>query len=471
MIKKLILGLCFMACNQVTLAQNWQDIPGTYQVPKDSLVRQKLAKWQDKKFGLFMHWGPYSQWGVTESWTICPGDETTRTGPYSANYFEYKKSYENLQTTFNPVKFNPQKWAAAAKEAGMGYVVFTTKHHDGFCMFDSKETDYKITSTKTPFSVNPKSNIAKEIFSAFRNDGFMIGAYFSKPDWHNENFWWPYFPPKDHNVNYSPAKFPDRWKKFQDFTYNQIEELMTDYGSIDLLWLDGGWVRPSSIPNDPLNQDINMPRIAKMGRSHQPGLILVDRTVTGAYENYTTPEQEVPDKPLPYPWETCMTMGTQWSYKPNDTYKSSKDLIQILIKVVSRGGNFLLNVGPDASGDWDPVVYNRLKDIGRWMKINGEGINSSVPVAPYSAGNIYFTKSKSKQKVYAFWLFDKDTLNLPASVSLPVNIIKEPKKVHLLGYPKKLKWLYKNGNVIIQIPVSLQNSNMLKYSDAFVLEY
>ena len=137
-----------------------------YTVPTDAKVREKLADWKKNKFGLLMHWGTYSQWGVVESWSICPEDEgwTQRRGPYSADWYTYLKAYENLQTTFNPVKFNPERWAAAAKDAGMKYVVFTTKHHDGFCMFDSKETDYKITGSKSPFANNPKANVAKEVF-------------------------------------------------------------------------------------------------------------------------------------------------------------------------------------------------------------------------------------------------------------------------------------------------------------------
>jgi alpha-L-fucosidase len=438
-----------------------------YQAPKDSLVVRRLAQWQDQKFGLFMHWGAYSEWGVGESWTICPDEWVKRSGPYSDNYFEYKKAYENLPAIFNPVAFNPEKWTKAAREAGMRYVVFTTKHHDGFCMYDTRQTDYKITGTKTAFALNPRSNVTKEIFDAFRKDSFMIGAYFSKPDWHSEYFWWPYFPPKDHNVNYSTRQYPDRWQKFRDFTYSQIEELMTGYGKVDILWLDGGWVKPSEKPNDPYDMNIDMARIAGMSRSHQPGLIVVDRTVGGEFENYTTPEQEVPEKPLSYPWETCMTMGTSWSYSPNDKYKSAHDLVQLLVKIVSRGGNFLLNVGPDGQGDWDPVVYERLRDIGAWMKINGEGIYASKPVSPYSAGNIYFTRSAAKPVIYAFWLSDKEEVHLPAQIDLPVEGVTGIRSVALLGGKEKCKWSYANGHITLRIPASLQQNSSLKNSAVF----
>ena len=215
-----------------------------YTLPADKLVQAKLSQWGKIKFGLLMHWGTYSQWGVVESWSLCPEDEgwTVRKGPYAKDWYTYKQAYENLQTTFNPVKFNPEKWALAAKNAGMKYVVFTTKHHDGFNMFDTKQSDYKITGTKSPFANNPKANVAKEIFNAFRDQGFMTGAYFSKPDWNTPDYWWKYFPPKDRNVSYDPKKYPEKWESFKKFTYNQIEELMSDYGKMDILWLDGGWV-------------------------------------------------------------------------------------------------------------------------------------------------------------------------------------------------------------------------------------
>jgi alpha-L-fucosidase len=458
--EKFLLVLLIVLSSPCTAQTNY--IP-----PTDSLVAQKLDQWQDLKFGLFMHWGTYCQWGVVESWSICPEDEgwTQRKGPYSGSYFDYKKAYEKLQTSFNPYYFKPERWVEAAKDAGMRYVVFTTKHHDGFCMFDSKETDYKITSARTPFSYNPRSNVAKEIFDVFRKENFMIGAYFSKADWHSENYWWPYFPPKDRNVNYDPAKYPERWQAFKDFTYRQIQELMTGYGKMDILWLDGGWVRPLSTVNRNVDweksihydQDIDMKKIAGMARNAQPGLIIVDRSVGGEFENYQTPEQQVPATPLSFPWETCMTMGNSWSFVPDDTYKSSFELIHLLVKIVSRGGNFLLNIGPGPDGDWDTAAYHRLKDIGRWMKINGEGIYASRPTAPYGDGNFYFTQSKDAKKIYIFYLADTSALSLPAELtinSFPSGNIAE---ADLLGSSEKLRWKMQGSNLILYIPEKTRN--------------
>ncbi|MBK7554467.1 MAG: alpha-L-fucosidase [Flavobacteriales bacterium] len=353
-----------------------------YVAPTDPLVKEKLAQWRDLKFGLLMHWGPYSQWGVVESWSICPEDEgwCRRDSSHGATYTEYVQNYEALQTTFDPVRFDPTKWAKAAKEAGMKYMVFTTKHHDGFCMFDTKTTDYRITSPKTPFHDDVRANVTNEIFTAFRKEGLWTGAYFSKPDWHNDNYWWRNFPPKDRSVNYLPAKYPERWKAFQDCSYTQIEELMSDYGKMDILWLDGGWVRPfSSIDTSvswqkaiTIEQDIDMPRIAAMARAKQPGLLVVDRTVGGEFENYITPEGHVPEKDPGVPWETCMPMGTSWSWVPNEQYKSTDDIIRTLVQVVSRGGSLLLNVAPGPDGQLDSTAYMRLKEVGEWLKVNGE---------------------------------------------------------------------------------------------------
>lgn len=430
-----------------------------YIPPKDSLVRQKLAHWQDIKFGLLMHWGTYSTWGIVESWSLCPEDEgwCVRRGPYAANWYDYKRAYENLQTTFNPTEFNPERWATAAKEAGMKYVVFTTKHHDGFCMFDTKQTDYKITSPKTPFSSNPRSNIAKEVFNAFRNQNFMVGAYFSKPDWHTPYYWDPYFPPKDRNVSYAPKKYPERWQKFKDFTYNQIQELMTDYGKIDILWLDGGWVRPASTIDStiswqrtiPYDQDIDMGRIASMGRSRQPGLLVVDRTVTGEFENYVTPEQSIPDSYLPIPWESCMTMGDSWSYIPKENFKPTRKLIHTLVDIVAKNGNLLLNIAPSPNGDWHPEAYQRLQEIGAWLRINGESIYNTKPVAPYRQKQWAYTGNG--QTMYQTYL-PTEQETPPATITLTNITDTKNLVVRLLGYTKPLKATKSAEGLTVSLP-------------------
>lgn len=422
----------------------------------DTAIQRRLEAWKDLKFGLLMHWGPYSQWGIVESWSICPEDLSWATGArkkgVADSHETYLKSYENLKTTFNPTQFNPEKWAAAAKEAGMKYVVFTTKHHDGFCMFDSKYTDYKITDKNCPFSRNPRSNVTKEIFSAFRQEKFWIGAYFSKPDWHSDYYWWKRFPPSDRNANYSIPKYPEQWKLFTDYTHNQINELASDYGKLDILWLDGGWVRKKTeeeVKNEmlevyegsrwarnPQSQDIDMPRLVQEVRAKQPQLIVVDRAVPGPHQNYLTPEQHIPAEGLPYPWETCMTMATSWSYVPNDTYKPTDELVEKLVDIVSKGGNFLLNIGPGPDGQLDPVAYNRLKEMGDWLKINGEAIYGTRMFSSFEEGDsIRFTQSKDGKNRYIF-LF-----NFPKNRTRLTKIRVAPnEQVQLLGSRSKVSW-------------------------------
>ena len=460
----------------ITISSNAQEHTASlnYTVPNDAKVREKLADWKKIKFGLLMHWGTYSQWGVVESWSICPEDEgwTQRRGPYSADWYTYLKAYENLQTTFNPVKFNPERWAAAAKDAGMKYVVFTTKHHDGFCMFDSKETDYKITGSKSPFANNPKANVAKEVFSAFRNQGFMTGAYFSKPDWNTKDYWWRYFPPKDRNVSYDPKKYPQRWEDFKTFTYNQIQELMTGYGTMDILWLDGGWVRPKSSIDTTVewqrtithNQDIDMPKIAAMARTHQPGLLVVDRTVHGEYENYVTPEQQVPATYLPYPWESCITLGNSWSYVPGDQYKSSRKVIHMLTDIISKNGNLLLNVGPGPDGEWDTLAYNRLEAIGKWMKINGEAVYESEadPNLPRQ-GKWAFTRKGTA--IYAIYqVAENEMIENSLSVNLPAGV--KVKWVSVIGGPQKVKFTQNGAQVVL----FTTDKSIIKQTEALVFK-
>lgn len=474
--KKLFLLCLGAAFGAMTLQASAQQ--GAYVRPTDPLVLKKLDWWQDQKFGLLMHWGAYSQWGVVESWSICPEDEgwTQRHGHGSDNYFTYLTNYENLLKTFNPVEFDPAKWAHAAREAGMRYVVFTTKHHDGFCMFDTHQTDYKITSTECPFHTNPKANVTKEIFNAFRKDSFGIGAYFSKPDWHSPDYWWPYFPPLDRFPNYDEAKYPKRWQRFKDYTYAQIKELLGgEYGNVDILWLDGGWVRPHTAEeikaNPRRNDDVDMPRIAAMARELQPGILIVDRSVGGRYENYRTPEQQVPDQVLPYPWETCMTMGNSWSYVPHDTYKPAGQLIGLLVKIVAYGGNFLLNIGPDGKGDWDPVAYQRLAEIGKWMKVNGEGIYATRPEVPYHQGNLYFTRKKDGSAIYAFYVPSKGEQTLPAEISFTTLHARPHSDIYLLGWPRPLKWKASGDGMTVYIPKSLRQRPPCGYAWALKFTY
>lgn len=433
----------------------------------DPLVVKQLEKWQDIKFGLLMHWGPYSQRGIVESWSICSEDEGWCERK-TENYVEYKKNYENLKKTFNPVKFDPDKWADAANKAGMKYVIFTTKHHDGFCMFDTKQTDYKITDKETPFSVNPRSNVTKEIFDAFRKKGFMTGTYFSKPDWHNENYWWPYFATPDRNVNYQIKKYPEKWKKFVEFTHNQIMELMSDYGRVDILWLDGGWVRvktdeevkeqllAANFAMRPQSQDINMPELVRKAREKQPGLIVVDRAVEGPYQNYLTPENQVPGKLLPYPWESCIIMGGGWSYAFNAKYKTSNEVIHMLVDIVAKGGNLLLNIAPSPEGTWDEEAYETLKGVGEWMKINSESIYNTRPVIPYQEGKVSYTQNRLNKTVYAIYLADKEENELPVKINLSASIVSEKSVVTMLGTNEKFSLKKTENGYSAETPKSLR---------------
>ncbi len=458
------------------VAEGWAHPAGEkYFPPKDPLVRQKLEQWQDLKFGLLMHWGPYSQWGVVESWSICAEDEPWCRRKMD-NYEEYKREYEKLKNTFNPIRFNPEKWARAAKAAGMRYVIFTTKHHDGFCMFDTKYTDYKITASDCPFHTNPRANVTKEIFKAFRKEGFWVGAYFSKPDWHSNDYWWRNFATPDRNVNYDIKKYPERWEKFVQFTHNQIMELMSDYGKIDILWLDGGWVQPltdkqiQAAINSPTykfthiqSQDIRMAELVKKARAKQPGLIVVDRAVEGPFQNYLTPENQVPEKMLPYPWESCIISGGGWSHVPHAKYKSARQLVHLLVDIVSKGGNLLLNIAPGPDGTWDADAYDRLEKIAAWMKVNSEAIYGTRPIAPYKEGKVCLTRKKNGT-VYAIYLADADETRPPSKIWMSTYQPDPEAKMHLLGARENLHWQKVGKGFWVDIPESVRQNPPCRYA-------
>lgn len=474
-----ILLICFgISAHAQAVYEDERYVPET-----DPLVLAKLDQWQDLKFGLLMHWGAYSQWGIVESWSLCPEEYgwcDRKMGDSPMNYFEYKREYENLKNTFNPVNFNPDRWAEVAKKAGMKYVVFTTKHHDGFCMFDSKYTDYKITDETCPFSAHPKANIAKEIFDAFRAQEFWTGAYFSKPDWHSPFYWDPYYSPRDRNVNYEPEANPEKWNQFVEFTHNQILELMTDYGKMDILWLDGGWVAKSSkeaiqqwyennlkatdkgyLKLRMVNQDIRMDELVKKAREKQPGLIVVDRAVHGKNQNYLTPENRVPEKTLPYPWESCIISGGGWSHTFSAQYKSGLETIQMLVDIVAKGGNLLLNIAPGPTGEWQQGAYDLLSEIGAWMDINGEAIYNSKPISPFKEDNICMTQQEDGS-VYFFYLA-KEGEKMPREIKINAHQPQAGAEIYLLGNSEKMNWKKDGKGFTIRIPQSVGESPPSSY--------
>ena len=429
----------------------------SYQWPAEPEVKAKLDKWQDQKFGVLIHWGLYAVPGIIESWQICSEPWIERDSTIA--YEDYKKWYWDFNKVFNPVKFNPEQWAQVAKDAGMKYVVFTTKHHDGFCMFDTKQTDFKITNG--PFASNPRADVAKYVFGAFRQQGFMIGAYFSKPDWHSQDFWWSKYATPDRNTNYDIRKYPWKWNRFKQFTYNQIQELMTNYGSMDILWLDGGWVRPLETVNDEVrawgaaipawNQEVDIPRIAAMARKSQPGLLVVDRTVPGLYENYQTPEQTIPDKALDHPWESCLTLGNAWGWVPNEQYKSPAKVIHKLIEIVAKGGSLLLGVGPRADGTIELSEVKILKEIGDWMRVNGNAIYGTRITSPYRDENTFFTQSKDGKKQYALVCLSEGNA-ISKTVEWSGNLPKKGSKIKLLSSGTNVKWTLDGNKVKITVP-------------------
>lgn len=412
-----------------------------YVWPTDPQVLTKLKHWQDQKFGVLMHWGLYSVPGIVESWSICSEDWIVR--ERKPTYEEDKAWYWSQKDSLNPVNFDPSKWADVMKKAGMKYMIFTTKHHDGFCMFDTKYTDFSIAHG--PFGKDPRHNIAKEVFNAYRNKGFMIGCYFSKPDWHSKWFWNPYYATPNRRINYKKKKHPDWWQNYRKFTQNQLNELTTDYGNIDILWLDGGWITGDEIGLDTILVD---------ARKRNPGMISVDRTIRGKNENYQTPEQGIPAKQLDIPWESCITLSHAWGWTPNAKFKSPNKVIGILSEIVAKGGCLALGVGPKADGTLQPEVVNTLLKIGSWLNKNGQAIYSTVNAAHYNDGKVWFTADKNGKTIYAIYALE-DGEKTPKTITWTEN--KPKGKLVLLQNGKSVKYTVKGNQVTVTLPSGLKN--------------
>ena len=443
--RKFLIITCALLAGSLAFAQNRGDIvkqADGYEWPTDPAVLQKLDQWQDLKFGVLMHWGIYATQGMVESWAICNEEWIRR--PEGSVYEDYKKWYWDLSKEFNPVKFNPDQWADVFSKAGMKYMIFTTKHHDGFCMFDTQYTDFSIA--KGPFASNPKKDVAKHVFDAFRKKDFMIGAYFSKPDWHHHGFWNPYYATPDRHPNYNIKTHPEWWKSYVDFTQNQLLELTTGkYGKVDILWLDGGWIE---------GDQVGLNDVLKKSRAYNPGMLSVDRTIQGPNENYQTPEQSIPKEQKNHPWESCITLTHSWGWSPNVTFKTSRKVIDILAEITAKGGCLALGVGPTPEGLIEDRAIPILEEIGEWLGRCGEAIYSTRITKNYNDGDIWFNASKDGQTLYAIYAL-KDEAVLPATLTWSGNLPKGG-KVTILNNGKKVKATVKDGVVTVKLPKGMK---------------
>lgn len=318
----------------------------------------RLAWWREARFGLFIHWGSISLKGTEIGWSR--GGERrgwkykrNRPGPIDV------ETYDNLYKAFNPVKFNAEEWVQIAQDAGMKYLVFTSKHHDGFCMFDTPSTDYKITGPECPFG----RDVVAELADACHNAGLRFGIYYSQPDWRH-----PWYRNEHHD-------------KYIEYYHGHVEELLSNYGQVDVLWFDGlekkydghEWDRDLEVdevfPSEPIWDAKNL--FQKI-RALQPDILVNNRC--GMRADFDTPEQVIGPYQTHRAWETCMTMGDQWAWKPNDRLKSLKECIQTLIRTAGGDGNLLFNTGPMPDGRIEPRQVERLKAMGDWLNQYGESI-------------------------------------------------------------------------------------------------
>ncbi|UVI30618.1 alpha-L-fucosidase [Paenibacillus spongiae] len=419
--------------------------------PENPLIRERLEWFKDQKLGIMMHWGPYSQLGVVESWALSDEDgDWSRDGiDWQADSEELKREYFGLGRTFNPIRFQPDVWADLAAEGGFKYLIFTTKHHDGFCMWNTHTTDYRITGPQTPFHTHKYADICRHLFDAFRAKGLAIAAYFSKADWHTP-YYWASGMERGRNMwrgpSYDPEKYPWLWNNFIQFTHNQIMELLTEYGRIDALWLDAGWVRAGGR----VGQDIRLGEVVEKAREKQPWLLSVDRTVGGPYENVVTPEQTIPDRPMNVPWESCITMGTSFSFRYEDKYKSVRQIVHLLLEVVAKGGNLALNVGPQPDGRLPEGAIRRIKELGVWMNEYGEGVYGTRICEPYYTGQCAFTRKGDT--VYGFYLYPGADAPVTEEIKLPYK--GEATAVELVGREGRLEFSRTDEGLVIRLPLA-----------------
>lgn len=351
-------------------------IISTFQQIFSQTLEEQLEWWQDARFGMFIHWGPVSIKGTEIGWSR--GDEVSIV------------EYDNLYKQFNPVKFDADEWVKIAKDAGMKYIVFTSKHHDGFCMWDTKYNDYNIMNS--PF----ERDVVKELADACKKQGIAFGIYHSTCDWRHPDF--PLTSPRG-----GVERETYNLDQYTEYLKNQSVEIIEKYGPILLMWYD----MPQKF--DSTRGQGVIDRI----REVQPNIIVNDRT--GATGDFDTPEQSLGDFQIDRPWETCMTIARQWAWKPNDEVKTLQQCIQGLVRSAGGNGNLLFNVGPRPDGLIEPEQVERLKEMGDWLDKYGESIYGTRggPFKPTDWG----VSTRKEKKVYLHilkWFGDKPKLILPA---------------------------------------------------------
>jgi alpha-L-fucosidase len=368
----------------------------------------RMDWWRQAKFGLFIHWGLYAQF--EGRWK-----DKTSYGEWIRNEAQIPiEEYDPFAKQFNPIQFDAAKWVATAKAAGMKYIVITSKHHDGFCMFDTKLTDYNIVAD-TPFKRDPLKELSEEC----RKQGLKFCTYYSIMDWHHPD----YLPRRGWEKRTTEGADFKRYT--ETYLKGQIAEILTQYDP-GVLWFDGEW---ENTWTEAMGRDLY-----QYIRSLKPDIIINNRIGKGragmsgkfdpnqAVGDFGTPEQEIPATGLAYDWESCMTMNDHWGYNKNDkNYKSAQTLIRNLIDTASKGGNYLLNVGPTAEGTFPIESMHRLETIGLWMQVNGDSIYGTT------AGrfrDLSFGRSTTKKNRIYLHIFDwpKDgKLIIPGLMSTPVS--------------------------------------------------
>jgi alpha-L-fucosidase len=337
----------------------------------------RIQWWREARFGLFIHWGPVSLKGTEIGWSRA-GERRGYRGPGTLVPTE---EYDNLYRQFNPTLFNAREWVALAQAAGMKYLVFTSRHHDGFSMFDTQASDYKITSPLSPF----RRDVVRELADACHAAGLKFGLYYSQPDWHHAD-----------------AFTPDRHDRYLAYLKTQVRELLTNYGRLDILWFDGLGKKPEEYDGAAVN---------RMARELQPHLLINNRN--GLPEDFDTPEQRVGKYQDHRPWESCITICKQWAWKPDDLMKSLEECLQTLVRCAGGDGNLLFNVGPMPDGRIEPRQVERLREMGAWLQRNGESIYGTRGGPWHPTRNFAATRRGNTVYLHVF-RWENDALELPA---------------------------------------------------------